>query len=44
MGWLREHVHGKGSLDDTDAVLRQATGRPLEAQAFRAHLQARYLG
>lgn len=43
MGWLRENVHAKGSRDDTDAVLEAATGGPLGTEAFKAHLEARYL-
>jgi carboxypeptidase Taq len=43
MGWLREAVHAKGSRDDTDTVLEAATGRPLDTEAFKAHLTARYL-
>ncbi len=41
--WLRKHVHGMGSLLSTDDLLRQATGKPLGAAAFKAHLKARYL-
>lgn len=43
MAWLRENVHGKGSLMSTDELLREASGRPLEATAFKAHLKVRYL-
>jgi len=43
MHWLRRNVHGMGSLLSTDELLRRATGRPLEARAFRAHLERRYL-
>ncbi len=43
MAWLREHVHGKGSLLSTDELLREATGAPLGAAAFEAHLKERYL-
>ncbi len=43
MAWLRQHVHGKGSLLSTDDLLREATGAPLGAEAFKAHLTARYL-
>jgi carboxypeptidase Taq len=42
--WLRAHVHAKGSLLDRDELLISATGRPLEARAFRRHLRRRYLG
>lgn len=41
--WLRQNVHGKGSFTSTDAILRAATGKPLGAAAFKAHLKARYL-
>jgi len=44
MGWLRAHVHGQGSLKTTDEILADATGRPLDAAAFRRHLTRRYLG
>jgi Zn-dependent M32 family carboxypeptidase len=37
-------VHSRGSLPPTsDAILRAATGAPLSADAFKAHLTARYL-
>lgn len=41
--WLREHVWSQGSLHETDALVVNATGRPLGTAAFRAHLQRRYL-
>ncbi len=44
LGWLREHVHAKGSLLTGDELLAQATGRPLDPEVFKAHLAARYLG
>ena len=43
MAWLGENVHGRGSLLSTDDLLREATGRPLDAAAFKAHLKDRYL-
>jgi carboxypeptidase Taq len=43
LAWLRANVHGKGSLADTDTLLSQATGAPLGVDAFRAHLENRYL-
>ena len=43
LAWLRENVHGKGALLDTDALIRQATGEPLGTAAFKAHLERRYL-
>ncbi|WP_449256533.1 carboxypeptidase M32 [Bosea sp. (in: a-proteobacteria)] len=43
VGWLRANIHGKGSLLSTDALLTEATGRPLDASVFKAHLRRRYL-
>jgi carboxypeptidase Taq len=42
-GWLRTHVHAKGSLQTTDDILTEATGRPLGTAAYKAHLERRYL-
>lgn len=44
VAWLRTNVHQKGSLLSTDALLTQATGKPLDGAIFRAHLERRYLG
>ncbi|HKU94392.1 MAG TPA: carboxypeptidase M32 [Vineibacter sp.] len=41
--WLRAQVHAKGASASTDDLLRAATGAPLEAAAFRRHLEQRYL-
>jgi carboxypeptidase Taq len=43
VGWLRANIHGKGSLLATDDLLTEATGRPLDAAVFKAHLRRRYL-
>ena len=43
LGWLRENVHGKGSLLEFNALLQAATGKPLDPRDFEAHLTARYL-
>ncbi|MBL8832425.1 MAG: carboxypeptidase M32, partial [Rhodospirillales bacterium] len=43
MAWLRANVHGLGSLVSTRELLTRATGRPLDAAVFKAHLKARYL-
>jgi carboxypeptidase Taq len=43
VAWLRREVHSKASRYSTADVLCQATGRPLETAAFRAHLEQRYL-
>jgi carboxypeptidase Taq len=42
-GWLREHIWSRGCLLETDALLREATGATLAADAFKHHLRARYL-
>jgi carboxypeptidase Taq len=43
MNWLRENVHSQASSKSTDAIIEQATGRPLDDAAFKRHLRARYL-
>lgn len=43
VGWLRANIHGKGSLLSTDDLLTEATGRPLDASVFKAHLRRRYI-
>ncbi len=43
MAWLREKVHSKGRYVDAKELLTQATGKPLDADIFKAHLKARYL-
>ncbi len=43
LGWLRQNVHGKGSLLDFNALLQAATGKPLDPRDFEAHLTMRYL-
>ncbi len=42
-GWLRRHIHSSGSLYETDDLLTRATGKPLDASIFKAHLKRRYL-
>lgn len=44
LAWLRENVHGKGRSVGPSEILRQATGRPLDASVFKDHLRTRYLG
>ena len=44
VGWLRTHIHAQGSRYETDELLTRATGRPLDAGIFKAHLARRYLG
>ncbi len=43
LAWLRQAVHSKASSRSTQDILREATGKPLDTQAFKAHLQRRYL-
>ena len=43
LAWLREHVHGKGSSRTTAEIVAEATGRPLDAAVFEAHLRRRYV-
>jgi len=43
LSWLRENIHEKGSITDTDKILVEATGAPLGVAAFKAHLESRYL-
>ena len=40
--WLRQNVHGKGSLLSTGDLVEAATGRPLGTAAFERHLRERY--
>mgnify|MGYP003667629303 CR=1 FL=1 len=43
MSWLSSNIHGRASIASTDDILLEATGAPLGTQAFKAHLEARYL-
>ncbi len=43
VGWLRAKVHGHGSRLPADTLMTEATGRPLDADAFKRHIQRRYL-
>lgn len=43
LDWLRKNVHGHGSKFETPDLLEKATGRPLDAETFKAHLKKRYL-
>jgi carboxypeptidase Taq len=43
LSWLRAKVHGLGSLFEFNALLTEATGKPLDPADFQAHLTARYL-
>jgi len=41
--WLRTNVHAHASRYTTVELIARATGRPLDAAVFEAHLRARYL-
>ena len=42
-GWLGDTVHGRASSVSAHQIIGEATGRPLDANFFKAHLAARYL-
>ena len=42
-GWLRQHIWQLASTQETDALVRQATGESLSPGHFRRHLEQRYL-
>lgn len=44
IGWLRQAVHGHGARLPWDEILQRATGRGLDVDLFRRHLEVRYLG
>ena len=41
--WLKDNIWSKGSLLSTDELMIAATGEPLNARYFKAHLKHRYL-
>jgi carboxypeptidase Taq len=44
LDWLRDRIHSHGRREEGLAVVAAATGEPLGTAAFKAHLEARYLG
>lgn len=42
--WLQRNIWQHASLLDTDTLITQACGQPLTADAFKLHLEQRYLG
>lgn len=42
--WLEKNIWSQGSLLSTNDLIAAATGEPLNARFFKAHLQRRYLG
>jgi len=43
LGWLRTNVHQRASSVSAPELLTDATGKPLDTDAFQRHLQTRYL-
>ncbi len=41
--WRKEKIWSKASTLSTPEIMRQATGEPLSARYFEAHLRRRYL-
>ncbi|MCK5165902.1 MAG: carboxypeptidase M32 [Rhodospirillaceae bacterium] len=40
--WLRKNVHGLASSVSSSEIIKSATGQPLNASVFKAHLKTRY--
>ena len=43
LAWLRTNVHNRASSVPAAQLLTDATGKPLDTDAFQRHLQSRYL-
>jgi carboxypeptidase Taq len=41
--WLAAHVHAQGALCSAPEIVRRATGKPLDPEVFRRHIERRYL-
>ena len=41
LGWMREHVHRRGYLEESEDTVRRATGHGLEVQPLIRYLRAR---
>jgi carboxypeptidase Taq len=41
--WLTKNIHGAGSLYETPELIERTTGKPLDSEIFKRHLQTRYL-
>ncbi|HUZ12631.1 MAG TPA: carboxypeptidase M32 [Caulobacteraceae bacterium] len=41
--WVKPRIHERASLADFATLVQDATGAPLSAEPFKAHLKARYL-
>ena len=42
--WLRKNIWSQGSLLESNALIQQATGQALTLDAFKQHIEQRYLG
>lgn len=43
LGWLRQHVHQRGSSTTADVILKDASGQNLSANTFMSYLKSKYL-
>jgi carboxypeptidase Taq len=43
LDWLRTNVHGQGARTTLQPLFESVTGAPLSADAYKRHVQARYL-
>jgi len=43
LDFLRREIHSRGSSLSGEAILQAASGSPLDAEVFKAHLRTRYL-
>lgn len=41
--WLNKNIHNKGSYYSSSELMKNLTGKTIDAQAFRKHLEGRYL-
>ncbi|AWV88766.1 carboxypeptidase M32 [Bradymonas sediminis] len=41
--WLRDNIHAKASSKSTVELVKEATGKALDVEVFKAHLRQRYL-
>ena len=41
--WVKPRIHERASLTSFDTLVREATGAPLSAEAFKRHVRKRYI-
>ncbi|MDH3227849.1 MAG: carboxypeptidase M32 [Thermoleophilia bacterium] len=44
LSFMRDRIHTQGNLRDAEALMADATGQPLDAGPFLAHLERSYVG